>query len=188
MKLKSHFLIFILGVVTMTVRPFDAQAIQPKTNDNSFNIEISVNANLDEAWDSWIRPNELESWLTEKVRIEPKVDGLYELFWEPDFPERNSTIGCRIAIFELNHHLSFQWKGPVPFANIMNQDPLPTSVSVSFVSESAGTSLIRLGHSGWGSGKDWEKAREWQKNAWSNALLRLKEKFERRVTRLTAPL
>ena len=56
--------------------------------------------------------------------------------------------------------LSFTWKGPDQFAEIMNQPSSLTSVNIVF-SRGADDVLIKLRHSGWGSTTKWDEARLW---------------------------
>ena len=136
-------------------------------------LEKTVSVSNDEAWGLWTEPDKLKSWLTSAANTEIKVGGLYELFWEPEHPERNSTIGCRVLEFEPLRRISFQWKGPVPFADIMNVSPLPTWVRVTFSVREKNQTVIRLEHFGWKSDPHWIEARKWQENAWLRAFSQL---------------
>ena len=121
----------------------------------------------------------LEKWLTVKANVEPKVGGTYELFWEPEEPENNSTNGCRITGFEKNRYISFDWKGPIKFKAIMNfADPL-THVIVFFsqIPNSKKTSIY-LFHTGWRKGSDWREPRDYFQKAWCIALEELREKIK----------
>jgi ADP-ribose pyrophosphatase YjhB (NUDIX family)/uncharacterized protein YndB with AHSA1/START domain len=114
----------------------------------------------------------LESWLTALADVEPVVGGKYELFWEPEDRENNSTLGCTVTAIERDQFLSFEWKSPKQFKHFANDaDPL-THVSVAFVPRGAWTH-VHLLHSGWRSGPEWEEARQWQGQAWSVAFERL---------------
>ncbi len=110
----------------------------------------------------------LEAWLTAAADVEPKVGGKYELFWEPDDRENNSTIGCRVTALVPGQLIAFQWRSPKQFKAFANTaDPLTHAV-VTFVPEGSGT-RVHLIHAGWRSGADWEEARVWQERAWTGA-------------------
>lgn len=114
----------------------------------------------------------LESWLTVLADVEPVVGGKYELFWEPEDRENNSTLGCKVTAIERDQFLSFEWKSPKQFKHFAHHaDPL-THVTVAFVPRGAWTH-VHLLHSGWRSRPEWEEARQWQGQAWSAALDRL---------------
>lgn len=142
-------------------------------------IEIEVGAPVDRVWQAWTESNDLAAWLTARANIRAEVGGQYELFWEPAHPERNSTLGCTIISMRVNEILGFTWKGPVPYADLMNSDPPPTSVTVMFRVTDPERTVIRIEHTGWGPGPRWGEARGWQDRAWRGALARLKELLEK---------
>jgi uncharacterized protein YndB with AHSA1/START domain len=114
----------------------------------------------------------VQSWLTAVADVEPRVGGKYELFWQPDDRENNSTIGCRVTAVAPGQMLAFQWRSPKQFKSFANgADPL-THVVVGFAAEGAGT-RVHLVHSGWRSGAAWEEARAWQEKAWTGAFKEL---------------
>ncbi len=118
----------------------------------------------------------LESWLTAAAEVELVVGGKYELFWEPDDRENNSTIGCKVTAIENDKFLSFEWRSPKQFRHFANNaDPL-THVVVFFIPEDEGTQ-VNLIHSGWRSSPEWEQARQWQDRAWSMAFEALQKQI-----------
>ena len=124
----------------------------------------------------------LESWLTEKADIEPRVGGKYELFWDPNNKVDNSTLGCKITGIETNKFISFNWKDPVQFRSFMNfANPL-THVIVFFskIDKEPDKTTIHLFHTGWRDDPSWEEARNYFENAWLNALQGLKERIMRK--------
>jgi uncharacterized protein YndB with AHSA1/START domain len=177
MKTKLIFLGIFLLNQTYALAHSGQKNLGANSSDQKIVLEVLLPISVQEAWKQWTEPQELQNWLTQKANIEPKIDGLYELFWEPDHPTQNSTIGCKIIEFEINKLLSFQWKGPVPFADIMNAEPLPTWVTVNFIKISENKTVVRLEHFGFGKSKHWQEARDWQQNAWSLALTELRNKM-----------
>lgn len=128
----------------------------------------------DVAFDHFTRNPLLESWLAVAADVEARAGGKYELFWEPEDPENNSTIGCRVTAVAAGQLIAFQWRSPRQYKEFANRaDPL-THVVVVFVPEDAGT-RVHLIHSGWRSGAEWEEARRWQEQAWTVAFRRLEE-------------
>lgn len=123
---------------------------------------------------------QVQSWLAPSANVEPEEGGSYELFWDLENREQDSTIGCRVTAIEEDRLLSFEWKGPRQFQHFMNDaDPL-THVVVSFFPSSAGwagPTEVHLVHSGWRGSPEWEEARRWFERAWSVAL----EELERQI-------
>jgi uncharacterized protein YndB with AHSA1/START domain len=127
----------------------------------------------------------LDKWLTQVADVQPKKGGKYELFWNPEDKENDSTIGCKVLALHPGSFLVFEWKGPKQFKHFMNNaDPL-TQVVVLFTSLKKGTKLctgVNLIHSGWRSSAEWEEARQWFERAWANALSELEKYVESRQT------
>lgn len=147
-------------------------------NSNDFSIKLNLNTSLEVAWSLWTNADKLENWLTAKAHVEQKVNGAYELFWDPSHPYENSTIGCHITSLIPNKLLAFEWKGPVPFADLMNSStPPPTSVEINFEYVDPSKSVIHLRHTGWGGSPRWQEARVWQLRAWNEAFKNLKRYY-----------
>jgi len=136
-------------------------------------INREFNAPLQRVWHAWTEEKDLTSWLTKKATVRAELGGSYELFWEPENPERNSTLGCKITALEPEKLLRFTWRGPPQYAHLMNVgDPPPTFVVVKFENNN-GMTKVHFEHDGWGEGKDWTNARSWQEKAWLGAFEQL---------------
>ncbi|MFX0135545.1 MAG: SRPBCC domain-containing protein [Candidatus Hodarchaeota archaeon] len=151
--------------------------------ENIILIKEEIDCDISTAFNIFTINKLLESWLTEKAEVDPQVGGKYELFWEPENREKNSTIGCKITGIEKNKFLSFDWKGPVDFQAFMNvADPLThVIVFFSYKDKDPDKTLIHLFHTGWKKGENWRKARNYFENAWSKALQGLKEKIKKKI-------
>lgn len=125
------------------------------------------------------------SWLCKKAHIEARIGGRYELMWEPEDPQNNSTIGCRITAYERDRLLAFQWRSPKQFKDFANAaDPL-THVVVAFHGAHDET-VVTLVHSGWRSTPDWQQAAQWQHVAWDYAFRALAG-YAQSMTHTAAP-
>jgi len=142
---------------------------------------VRLNCDVKKAFEMFTVNENLTSWLSEIADVEPRVGGRYELFWDPDNREDNSTIGCKVTAVEESKFISFEWKGPPQFRDTMNTGIPLTHVVVFFMPcENSGVSPcteVRLIHSGWGDTADWQKARSYFDTAWSIAFENLKSKF-----------
>jgi uncharacterized protein YndB with AHSA1/START domain len=120
----------------------------------------------------------LEKWLAVKADVEPRAGGKYELFWNPEEPEFDSTIGCRVTAFAPGRLLAFEWKGPKQYSDFMNEtDPL-THVTVAFIPAEEGGTEVHLVHTGWRDTPAWEEAREWFVRNWEGAFGALEKLVE----------
>ncbi|MCS6804695.1 MAG: SRPBCC domain-containing protein [Blastocatellia bacterium] len=145
--------------------------------DKVIHLSVFVPKSPDEAFRYFTSNALLQQWLTVVADVEPRVGGKYELFWQPDDRENNSTIGCRITAITPGQVLAFQWRSPQQFKSFANAaDPL-THVVVIVVPEGTGA-RIHLVHSGWRSSPEWEEARAWQEKAWAAAFRELERVAE----------
>jgi len=131
-----------------------------------------LRCNPQKAFEMFTVNEHVEKWLTKAADIEPEVGGKYELFWNLDDKEHDSTIGCRITALHPGRLLAFEWKGPQQF-EFMNQVRPLTHVVVAFIPEGEGTE-VHLIHTGWLNTAAWEEARQWFEKAWILALSELK--------------
>ena len=140
--------------------------------DKIIHCSIRVKCDTQRAFEMFTKNDLITKWLPSVAEIETKVGGKYELFFDPNDREDNSTIGCKVTTIEPNSLLSFEWKGPIQFKNFMNNsDPL-THVVVSFVDRSEGSEPstdVHLVYSGWRSSAEWEEARVYFDKAWKGA-------------------
>ncbi|MFX1327398.1 MAG: SRPBCC domain-containing protein [Promethearchaeota archaeon] len=151
--------------------------------ENIILVKEEINCDVKTAFSMFIKNELLESWLTVKADVDPTLGGKYELFWVPEHPENDSTIGCKITGFEKYKFISFDWKGPTKFKSFMNfADPL-THVIVFFSQNNNNIkkTIIHLFHTGWRKDSNWQKAREYFVKAWVNALQVLKEIFKNKT-------
>ena len=140
------------------------------------NLSVLLECDTKKAFSMFTVNEMLQSWLTVIADVEPKVGGKYELFWDREDRDNNSTIGCSITAIEENKFLSFEWKGPSQFKHFMNNIVPLTHVVVFFIPQMKGNSSfteVHLIHSGWGDSAEWEEARKWFAQAWSAAFERL---------------
>lgn len=143
--------------------------------DNIIVQSARLHCSVERAFAMFTQNEQIQRWLASFAEIEPEVGGRYELFWDPDDPEHNSTLGCKITAFETNALLAFDWKGPAQFRFINEVDSL-THVAVFFASCNevlTPCTDVYLLHSGWHSSEDWQEARTYFVRAWENAFAEL---------------
>lgn len=153
----------------------------PPDYDNEKNMDpiitktVILNTTVEEAFRLFTENELLESWLTVKADVVPEPGGKYELFWEPDDPKNNSTIGCKVLAVEHPVFINFEWKGPKQYKHFMNDVQPLTNVTVMFSPREEGTKVTLL-HTGWRESAEWEEARQYFVNAWNGAFRKLEEK------------
>lgn len=144
---------------------------------------VRLNCDPHKAFEMFTVNKLVEPWLVHPyggshTEIESKLSGKYEIFWDKNGRENKSTLGCKITAIETGKFLSFEWKGPTEFAQFMNTaDPL-THVVVFLIpvgNRENPLTEVHLVHSGWGSSKEWDEAREWFRRSWSSAFEHLRK-------------
>jgi uncharacterized protein YndB with AHSA1/START domain len=147
-------------------------------------VEVVVSAPLNDVWSAWTSSEGVKSWFSPDAKIDPRPGGAFELYFDPANHEHESTKDCVFTEIEHGSSLSFTWKGPGQFAQLMND---PSKVKVTFHDVSGLTRVI-VNHGGWRDGDDWAEAREWHLQAWKDVLASLKSVLESRIDDLwTAP-
>ena len=142
--------------------------------DKIFHCSAQLRCDSLRAFEMFTVNHLLESWLVNLAEVEPVMGGKYELFWEPDDRENNSTIGCQVTAIEPAKFLSFEWRSPKQYKHFANNaDPL-THCVVFFIPDGESTE-VDLIHSGWRSSQEWEEARQWQDRAWCAAFKELEK-------------
>lgn len=143
----------------------------------TINTQQLILADINLIWRAWTESDRITEWFAPSAEIEPKLNGKFALYFNPSNKNSMSTQGCKIIKLEEPHQLAFQWKGPDPFAEVMNQEDDLTIVEVTLEAVEGGT-LVSLQHSGWKDSEEGLKAREWHVQAWDQMLNSLKSSIE----------
>lgn len=142
---------------------------------NSIDTNCFIPSPVEQVWTALVDPALVGTWAAAKANVVPERGGPYELFWRPDTPEHQSTIGCRITAIAPYRYLAFTWRGPDELSALMNEGdppPPPTHVTISVASADGGTNL-RVRHVGFGAGESWSRAVAWHERAWAACLSNL---------------
>ena len=151
--------------------------------ENIILIKEELDCNIKAAFKMFTKNEFLENWLTEKAEVEPEIGGKYELFWEPENRENNSTIGCKVTGIENRKYISFNWKGTAQHKSFMNNANPLTHVIVFFSQNSSepDKTIVHLFHTGWRIDQEWQQARDFFEKAWLNAIGELKDKIKNKI-------
>ncbi|KKO52970.1 SRPBCC family protein [Paenibacillus sp. DMB20] len=139
--------------------------------------EIRIAADRKLVWKAWTESERITQWFAPEAHIQPEVGGAFELYFNPGNKDVMSTKGCKFIRLNAPETLAFEWKGPDPFAAVMNEAGNLTVVEVVLEKLDGGTA-VRLRHSGWGDSADFEQARAWHVEAWEQMLGSLKSSME----------
>ena len=139
--------------------------------------EITVAASKELVWAAWTISDRVKQWFAPDANIDARLGGAFELFFIPGNHEQMNTKGCVITKFIPMERLSFTWKGPDDFSQLMNQSDNLTVVNVS-LSDDGEHTKVTIEHVGWGEGEAWNKAYQWHVMAWNQVASSLKSAIE----------
>lgn len=146
------------------------------TQSTPLQFTIDVAAPIAEVWQDWTTEEGARTFFAPQCRIDLRHGGSYEMYFDLDAPAGlRGGEGCVVLAFEEPLMLSFTWNAPPELSSIRAQR---THVMVTLTSIDPGNTRVALTHDGWGSGEDWQKARQYFLRAWGEVVLpRLQKRF-----------
>lgn len=149
----------------------DASAIAASGVDmRSLTKEIEVAAAPMDVWSAWSSNEGIASWWSPpETNIELRIGGPYELLFLRDAPEGSrGSEGCKVLAYVPGESFSFTWNAPPHLA----LREVETWVVLTFSPLASGTK-VRLVHTGFLTGPDWDAYLDYFDGAWSAVLERL---------------
>lgn len=143
----------------------------PATATRSFEMTIDVDAPISAVWKALTDAQELERWFPLNSDVKPGAGGSILLSWGSPWDGR-----CDIEIWEPEKHLRTRWPWGTAGPDLPNA-PRPLAVDYFLESRGAGTRL-RLVHSGFQHGPDWDMEYNGVSSGWSFELRSLKHYVE----------
>jgi uncharacterized protein YndB with AHSA1/START domain len=156
-------------VVAAAVVAAEGGAPARRPGDRILRAEVEVAASREEVWSAWTTEAGIRTFLARGAHIEPRVDGAYEIFFDPNAPAgQRGGDGLRILVYEPPRRLAFTWNAPPAQPVVRAQR---TVVTLDLVEQGAGRTRLRLTHSGWGEGAEWDAAYAYFDKAWGGFVL-----------------
>ena len=144
--------------------------------ERSLDKEVIIDASNDQAWDAWTTRAGITSFFAPDARIEPQVGGAFAIYINPlAEPGMRGADDMHFMALQPKKMISFDWNAPpsLPLARAQR-----TFVIVRFEPVNDRQTLVRIHHTGWGDGGEWDQAYQYFDKAWSNVLANLKKRFE----------
>ena len=123
-----------------------------------------INAAPEHVWKALTDAAEITRWFATHATIEPRAGGEWSLDWYGDFPWNS-----RIEIFEPNQHLRIVMNQAPHAAEDSGSTESAQAVSVVvdyFLESQGGRTTLRIVHSGFGAGADWDEEYEGVRTGW----------------------
>jgi len=146
------------------------------TTDRAIVKEIVIRAPVQQVWQAWTTEQGLESFFARRAHVELRTDGRYELLFFPDNPAgQRGEEGARLLAIEEAQRLAFTWTAPPKWPRIR---AMRTVVEITFSAIGDDATALRLRHSVWGHGPDWDEVYAYFDGAWDIVLKRLDYRFD----------
>jgi len=118
-----------------------------------------------EAWRAWTTEAGLKSFFAERVRLELRPGGPFEILFGEDGPEgERGAEGCTVLAFEPECLLAVSWNAPPQFPQARQQR---TQVILHFEETATGGTRVRLVNHGYGEGEEWDAVFAYFEGAWT---------------------
>ena len=130
--------------------------------------EAVVGAEAGEVWAAWASSEGIASWWDPpQTRIDLRIGGPFELLFAMDQPEgRRGSEGCQYLAYVPGEMVAFTWNAP-PHLALRETN---TWVVVTFSELNTTSTAVRLVHTGFLEGPDWDDYMAYFDDAWDHVL------------------
>lgn len=136
---------------------------------------VTVKASVDDAWRAWTTSEGITSFFAPEAQVEPRPGGAFHVHFNPFAkPGLKGADDMVVLAVQDRKMLSFTWNAPPSLPEVRGQH---TSVVVRFEPAGEGLTRVRLTHTGWGEGGQWDKAFDYFAKAWPHVLAGLEKRF-----------
>jgi uncharacterized protein YndB with AHSA1/START domain len=134
-----------------------------------------VPAPLEAVWKAWTTTEGIKSFFAPDARVEARPGGPFEVFFNPYAkPGHKGADGMVVLGVQENRMLSFTWNSPPHLPEVRLQR---TAVTLRFSALGENRTEVRLTHTGWGDGGQWDQSFAYFDTAWGRVLANLEKRF-----------
>jgi uncharacterized protein YndB with AHSA1/START domain len=142
-----------------------------KAGTRAYEKRIEINAPVEAVWKALTDASELTRWFPPDARVTPEVGGSLWWSWGKEFEWES-----RIEIWEPNRHLRATYTSP-PTSGKGTGEALPLVMDF-YLEAQGGKTVLRLVHSGFGAGADWDAEYDGVRRGWEVELRSLRHYLE----------
>ncbi len=144
--------------------------------ERSLDKEVIIKATVEQAWASWTTRAGITAFFAPDALIEARVGGAFQIYMDPGAePGQKGADEMRFMALQPHQMLSFDWNAPPHLPEVRRQRSF---VIVRFEPVDAKHTRVRLHHTGWGEGGEWDQAFKYFDRAWGHVLGNLQQRYE----------
>ena len=156
-----------VAVAGLTVAPGHAA-------ERAIDKEVVVAAPVAAVWQSWTTQAGIESFFSPQAEIDPRVGGAFHIHMDPMAePGMKGADDMRYMALQPMKMLSFDWNAPPSLPEARQQR---TFVVVRLFDIDGRSTRVRLHHTGWGDGGEWDQSYAYFDRAWGYVLGNLQKR------------
>lgn len=139
--------------------------------------EIVVKASPNEVYERWTQKSGILKFMADDCYIIMEPGGPYEIYFMNDAPKGfKGSETCKVLSYIENKMLSFTWNAPPQFPTVRNSEH-KAWVVIELEKMDDEHTKVKLTHTGWRDGDEWNKVFIYFDNAWPQVLERLRNSF-----------
>jgi uncharacterized protein YndB with AHSA1/START domain len=144
--------------------------------ERAIDKDVVVAASAEQVWSSWTTRDGIRSFMAPDAEIDARVGGAFHIHFDPlGDPGSKGADDMRYMALQPLKMLSFDWNAPPNLAETRAQR---TFVVVRLESVDATHTRVRLHHTGWGDGGEWDKTYSYFDRAWGVVLGNLVKRYD----------
>lgn len=137
---------------------------------------VRVAATPEAVWAAWTTGEGITSFMAPEAVIDARVGGAFHIHFDPlAAPGARGADDMRFLALQPPHFLSFDWNAPPSLPEARAQRSF---VMLRLLPDGEGRTWLRLHHTGWGDGGEWDQAFAYFDRAWDMVLGHLQQRFE----------
>lgn len=144
--------------------------------ERAIDKEVVVAASVDDVWTAWTTRAGIVSFFAPDAIVEARPGGAFHIHFDPYAAAgAKGADDMRFLALQPKRMLSFDWNAPPHLPEARSQR---TVVIVRLEPAGDASTRVRLHHTGWGDGGQWDQAYAYFDRAWGNVLGNLRKRFE----------
>lgn len=163
-------------VMALLLAAVAAPAALAQAGERAIVKEVVVPAPQAAVWAAWTTREGIVGFFAPDAVIEARPGGAFHIHIDPlAAPGNRGADEMRFMALQPPRMLSFDWNAPPHLPEVRAQR---TFVVVRLEPVDERSTRVRLTHTGWGDGGQWDQAHAYFDRAWGNVLANLKKRYE----------